>query len=106
MLFSTLTAILFPLSVLGSAQVNFYYDNNCKNYAGTSYAELSGGVVGGPAGSKSMLFVNSDPCYRTCGPNLQFCKNQQCNAYDLAGKYGECKSFTNGVWAKESCGCL
>ena len=40
------------------------------------------------------------------GPNLYFCKNSQCNAYDLAGKLGQCKSFTNGVWAKEDCGCL
>ena len=104
-------------------------------------------MVGGPAGSFSMLFVNSDQCFDTCGkpvsshffiyplqrayiialstlfseaikihgldinvwgtgPNLYFCKNKQCNAYDLAAKFGQCKHFQNGVWAKEDCGCL
>ncbi|PQE19447.1 endo-1,4-beta-xylanase D precursor protein [Rutstroemia sp. NJR-2017a WRK4] len=106
MQYSTLAFALFPVAVFGSAQINFYSDNNCQNYIGTSYASLSGVAVGGPAGSKSMLFVNADSCSDTCGPNLYFCKNQACSAYDLASRFGQCKSFTNGVWAAEDCGCL
>ncbi|RFU27864.1 hypothetical protein B7463_g8463, partial [Scytalidium lignicola] len=106
MLFSTLSAIIFPLGVFGSAQVNFYWDANCQDYAGTNYAQLGGPAVGGPAGASSMLFVTSDSCFDTCGPNLLFCKNSECNAYDIAGNFGDCKHFTNGVWAAESCGCL
>ncbi|KAH8816968.1 hypothetical protein F5884DRAFT_896679 [Xylogone sp. PMI_703] len=106
MRFSTIAAVLFPIGVFGSAQVNFYWDTACGDYAGTSYAELGGPAVGGPWGSQSMLFVNSDECFDTCGPNLLFCKNSECNAYDQASRFGECKHFTNGVWAAESCGCL
>lgn len=34
-----------------------------------------------------------------------FCKNAECNAYDVAST-GECKHFKNGVWAEywETCG--
>lgn len=84
--FSLLSAIVFPVAAFASAQVNLYdifqyilltnpnltnlcsyYDTACQNYAGTSYAELGGDSVGGPAGSSSMLFVNSDSCSDTCG---------------------------------------
>jgi hypothetical protein len=81
------TVLLSPLSVIGSAQVNLYafhpfhflcskcklietpsyYDTACQQYAGTSFAELGQGAVGGPAGSKSMLFVGADQCFDTCG---------------------------------------
>lgn len=163
-----LPALLFPLTALGAAQVNLYvhpfpyplestipslrakgnpntsdqhsyYDTTCNNYAGTSYAQNAGPVVGGPAGSKSMLFVTQDSCSRTCGksrarllvscntaaiassgvleagihvliiaaigPNLLFCKNPECSAWDKAAGFGQCKSYANGVWAREVCGC-
>jgi hypothetical protein len=37
-----------------TSDANSYYDTNCKNYAGTSYTVDN--VVGGPYGSKSMMF--------------------------------------------------
>ena len=40
-----------------------YYDNNCQDYAGSASPGLDE-VVGGPAGSFSMLWVDAtDPCY-------------------------------------------
>ncbi|KAL2819560.1 hypothetical protein BDW59DRAFT_165013 [Aspergillus cavernicola] len=102
----SLTLLVLAIAGVGAtSQVNFYYDNKCQNYAGHRYIEL-GQITGGPSGARSMLFVDdNDDCYGTCGPNLIFCKNAACNAWDVASRTGACKHFENGVWATKTCGC-
>ncbi len=34
---------------------------------------------------------------------MLFCKNSQCNAYDVAPETYQCKHFEYGVWAAERC---
>jgi hypothetical protein len=39
-LFTATAALLAPItSVLANGQVNFYYDTNCQNYAGSAYPD-------------------------------------------------------------------
>ncbi|KAK0510605.1 hypothetical protein JMJ35_007037 [Cladonia borealis] len=93
-------------SVANSAQVNLrrfsYYDTECQDYAGHEYPG-SGTVTGGPAGSQAIIWVDAggDYCCNV-GDWLRACKNSECNAYDDVS-IGQCKSFTNGVWAEWFC---
>lgn len=167
MRFSTiLCALVAPLLALGSGQINLwvspritflprfftwsfthktfhvvsYYDDFCQNYAGSAFPDRYV-TVGGPFGSRSMLWVSKDPCSRTCGtffskpPDqdclflcdegatelvlesicwsmileigyLKFCKNPECNAWDQASGFGQCKHYENGVWGQQGCGCI
>ncbi|KUJ07755.1 uncharacterized protein LY89DRAFT_742528 [Mollisia scopiformis] len=104
-LFVALSAVLPLISaevIVG--QLNFYYDTNCKSYAGSVYpspTEASSGVLGnvrgGPAGSKSLLWVSGGLGPECQGPWFFACKNKECSAWDGV-EQGECKSFENGVW--------
>lgn len=101
---TTLTALLAPAAVFGLGQINFYWDTNCQQYAGEAHPDRYV-TAGGPAGSRSMLFVSLDQCSNTCN-YMKFCKNPECNAWDKADRIGQCKSFTNGVWGQQGCGCI
>lgn len=37
---------------------------------------------------------------------MKFCKNPECSAWDKADRIGECKTFQNGVWGQQGCGCI
>ncbi|KAK3996602.1 hypothetical protein QBC44DRAFT_365264 [Cladorrhinum sp. PSN332] len=96
------------LAALGSAgQVNFYYDLNCQQYAGSVYPG-SYQTVGGPYGSRSAMWISSDQaaCSRQCGP-LVICSDSNCNTRKATGQWPSpniCVGFSTGVWARNGCG--
>ena len=61
--FSAALALLSPAL---ASQIDFYWDNNCQQFAGTSYTVLNGATVGGPYGSQSMKWVE---VYNDCNPS-------------------------------------
>ncbi|KAH7313736.1 hypothetical protein B0I35DRAFT_435745 [Stachybotrys elegans] len=106
--FTTVLIATLGFVGLGSAgQVNFYYDQNCQNYAG-SVNVGSYQTIGGPAGSHSAMWISSDQaqCSRTCGP-LIICGDSNCNTRKATSQWpssSACKGFSSGVWARNGCG--
>jgi len=106
-----LSLLAAPIAVFAqNGQVNFYWDADCQDYASSAYpapasSPGAGNVVGGPDGAESMLWVYANPDSGCNGAYPLWCKDTECNAYDVASYY-VCKHFENGVWAEywQTCG--
>ncbi|KAH7305271.1 hypothetical protein B0I35DRAFT_114689 [Stachybotrys elegans] len=95
------------VGLCSAGQVNFYFDLNCQNFAG-SVNVGSFQTTGGPAGSHSAMWISRDQasCSNTCGP-LIICGDSNCNTRRAAGQWpnpNACEGFSSGVWARNGCG--
>ncbi|KKY32185.1 hypothetical protein UCDDA912_g07861 [Diaporthe ampelina] len=79
--------------------VNFFWDTDCTEPAGTEYPE-NNVVQPGPAGVASMEWVQVTCTSVLCttNPTLFACADANCNAAGIV-RVGECATYQSGVWA-------
>ena len=58
--FALLLEMMPLFAAVKCTQVNFYYDDSCNAYAGSAEVTMNGPTVGGPFGSRSMMFITYD----------------------------------------------
>jgi hypothetical protein len=90
------SSALFISGAYANSKVNFSYDDNCQSYA-SSQCPSYHVTIGGPFGSRSLLWVGGDQCSYTCH-HYRESKNYDCSAYDEVQAF-QCESFENVVCA-------